>query len=91
MNRLKYLFHKFLLGNSVTLLLSSIEGFMGLEEEHSALQSFLFNEGFLLESRYRVGNPLNEGFLKPDYMEEALIRPTVQQMRYVATNRWWEQ
>jgi len=48
---------------------------MGLKEEHSVWQSFLFNEGFLLESRYRAGNPLYEGFLslKPDKMGEALI------------------
>lgn len=71
----------------MTLLLSSIEGLMGLKDEHSAL---LFNEGFLLESRYRVGNPLNEGFLKPDYMGEALILPTFQQMRYVVTNQCWK-
>jgi len=47
------------LGNSMTLLLSSIEGFMGLKEEHSVLQ--LLNEGFLIESRYRDGYPINEG------------------------------
>ena len=63
---------------------------MGLKEEHSVLQSFLFNEGFLLESRYRAGNPLYEGFLKPDQMGEALILLTVQQMRYVATNQCWK-
>ena len=57
----------------MTLLLSSIEGFMGLREEHSALQLFLLYEGFLIESRYRAGNPFNEGFLKPDKMGEALI------------------
>ena len=68
----------------MTLLLSLIEGFMGLKEEHSVLQ--LFNEGFLLESRFRVGNPFNEGLFKPDNMGEALILPTVQQMRDVATN-----
>ena len=62
---------------------------MGLREEHSVLQ--LFNEGFLLESRFRVGNPLYEGsFLGPDQMGEALILPTVQQMRYVAPNQCWE-
>ena len=45
---------------------------MGLKEEHSVWQ--LFNEGFLLESRFRVGNPLYEGsFLGPDNMGEALI------------------
>jgi len=45
---------------------------MGLKEEQSAWQSFLFNEGFLIESRYRAGNPFNEGFfsLKPDKMEK---------------------
>ena len=70
----------------MTLLLSSIEGFMGLREEHSALQ--LLNEGFLIESRYRVSNPFNEGsFLGPDQMGEALILPTVQQMRDVAPNQ----
>jgi hypothetical protein len=65
---------------------------MGLKEEHSVLQSFLFNEGFLLESRYRAGNPLYEGFfsLKPDQMGEALILPTVQQIRDVATNQCWK-
>ena len=61
---------------------------MGLREEHSVLQ--LFNEGFLLESRYRAGNPFNEGLLKPDQMGEALILPTVQQMRDVATNQCWK-
>jgi hypothetical protein len=88
MNRLKYLFYKFLLGNSVTLLLSLIEGIMGLREEHSALQ--LLNEGFLIESRYRDGYPFNEGLFKPDQMGEALILPTVQQMRYVAPNQCWK-
>jgi hypothetical protein len=62
---------------------------MGLRKEHSVL---LFNEGFSLESRYRAGNPLYEGFfsLKPDKMGEALILPTVQQMRYVAPNQCWK-
>ena len=47
---------------------------MGLKEEHSVLQ--LLNEGFLLESRYRVGYPFNEGSsLGPDKMGEALILP----------------
>jgi len=54
----------------VTLLLSLIEGFMGLRKEHSVL---LFNEGFLIESRFRAGNPFNEGLFKPDKMGEALI------------------
>ena len=73
----------------MTLLLSSIEGFMGLKEEQSVLQ--LLNEGFLIESRYRAGNPFNEGFfLGPDKMGEALILPTVQQMRDVATNQCWK-
>jgi hypothetical protein len=73
----------------VTLLLSSIEGFMGLKEEHSVL---LFNEGFLLESRFRAGNPFNEGsfYSGPDKMGEALILPTVQQMRDVAPNQCWK-
>jgi hypothetical protein len=35
MKILKYLFYKFFLGNSATFLLSSIESFMGLKEEHS--------------------------------------------------------
>ena len=61
---------------------------MGLEEEHSVLQ--LLNEGFFIESRYGVGNPFNEGLLKPDNMGEALILPTVQQMRDVATNQCWK-
>ena len=72
----------------MTLFLSSIEGIMGLREEHSALQ--LLNEGFLIESRFWVSNPFNEGFLKPDKMGEALILPTVQQMRDVAPNQCWE-
>ena len=72
----------------MTLFLSSIEGIMGLREEHSALQ--LLNEGFLIESRYRVSNPFNEGLFKPDKMGEALILPTVQQMRYVAPNQCWK-
>jgi len=57
------------LGNSMTLFLSLIDGLMGLRKEHSAL---LFNEGFFLESRYRAGNPFNEGLLKPDNMGEAM-------------------
>jgi len=69
----------------VTLLLSSIEGLMGLKEEQSVWQ--LFNEGFFIESRFRAGNPFNEGLFKPDQMGEALILPMVQQMRYVAPNR----
>ena len=68
----------------MTLLLSSIEGFMGLKEEQSVLQ--LLNEGFLIESRFWAGNPY-EGFLKPDKMGEAQILPTVQQMRDVAPNQ----
>ena len=62
-----------MLRNSVKLFLSSIEGFMGLRKEHSALQLFNLYEGFFIESRYRAGNPLYEGFLKPDKMGEALI------------------
>jgi hypothetical protein len=56
----------------VTLLLSLIEGFMGLRKEQSV---FLFNEGFLSESRFRAGNPFNEGsfYSGPDKMGEALI------------------
>jgi hypothetical protein len=56
------------LGNSMTLLLSSIEGFMGLKEEHSVLQLFNLNEGFFIESRFRAGYPFNEGsfYLGPD-------------------------
>jgi hypothetical protein len=62
---------------------------MGLRKEHSALQ--LLNEGFLIESRYRAGYPLYEGFfLGPDKMGEALILPTVQQMRHVAPNQCWK-
>jgi len=73
----------------VTPLLSSIDGFMGLRNEHSVLQ--LLNEKFLSESRYRAGYPLYEGLfsLKPDQME-ALILPTVQQMRDVAPNQCWK-
>jgi hypothetical protein len=76
----------------VTLFLSSIEGLMGLWKEHSILQLFLMNEGFSLESRFRAGNPFNEGFfsLKPDKMGEALFLPTVQQMRDVAPNQCWK-
>ena len=37
---------------------------MGLRKEHSVLQLFLFNEGFLIESRYRAGYPLYEGFFE---------------------------
>jgi len=61
---------------------------MGLRKEHSVLQ--LLNEGFLIESRIRAGNPLYEGLFKPDKMGEALILPTVQQMRHVATNQCWK-
>jgi len=74
----------------VTLFLSLIEGFMGLKEEHSVLQ--LLNEGFFIESRFRAGCPLYEGsfYSGPDKMGEALILPTVQQMRYVAPNQCWK-
>jgi len=74
----------------VTLLLSLIEGFMGLKEEHSVLQ--LFNEGFFIESRFRAGCSFNEGsfYSGPDQMGEALILPTVQQMRDVAPNQCWK-
>jgi len=61
---------------------------MGLKEEQSVLQ--LLNEGFLIESRIRAGNPFNEGLFKPDNMGEALILPTVQQMRDVAPNQCWK-
>jgi len=61
---------------------------MGLKEEHSVLQ--LLNEGFFIESRFWVSNPFNEGSLKPDKMGEALILPTVQQMRDVAPNQCWK-
>ena len=62
---------------------------MGLRKEHSALQ--LLNEGFLIESRFWVSNPFNEGtILGPDQMGEALILPTVQQMRHVAPNQCWK-
>jgi len=61
---------------------------MGLRKEHSVLQ--LLNEGFFIESRIRAGYPLYEGLFKPDQMGEALILPTVQQMRYVATNQCWK-
>jgi hypothetical protein len=40
---------------------------MGLKEEHSVLQ--LFNEGFLLESRFRAGNPFNEGSFFQDQIK----------------------
>jgi len=45
---------------------------MGLRKVHS---EFLFNEGFLIESRFWVGHSFNEGFfsLKLDKMGEALI------------------
>ena len=74
----------------MTLFLSLIEGFMGLKEEHSVLQ--LLNEGFFIESRFRAGCPLYEGsfYSGPDKMGEALILPTVQQMRYVAPNQCWK-
>jgi len=63
---------------------------MGLRKEHSVLQLFLLYEGFFIESRFWAGNPFNEGLLKPDNMGEALILPTVQQMRDVATNQCWK-
>jgi hypothetical protein len=64
---------------------------MGLRKEHSALQLFNLYEGFFIESRYRVSNPFNEGtILGPDQMGEALILPTVQQMRHVAPNQCWK-
>jgi len=53
----------------MTLFLSLIDGLMGLKEEQSVL---LFNEGFLIESRFRVDNLFYEGLLKPDNMGEAL-------------------
>jgi len=48
------------------------QSFMGLRKVHS---EFLFNEGFLIESRFWVGHSFNEGFfsLKLDKMGEALI------------------
>jgi len=61
---------------------------MGLRKEHSVLQ--LLNEGFFIESRFWAGNPYEGSFLGPDKMGEALILPTVQHMRYVATNQCWE-
>jgi len=61
---------------------------MGLRKEHSVLQ--LLNEGFFIESRFWAGNPYEGSFLGPDKMGEALILPTVQQMRYVATNQCWK-
>ncbi len=63
---------------------------MGLKEEHSVLQ--LFNEGFFIESRFRAGCSFNEGsfYSGPDQMGEALILPTVQQMRDVAPNQCWK-
>ncbi|MFP3191021.1 MAG: hypothetical protein RXR31_06805 [Thermoproteota archaeon] len=61
---------------------------MGLREEHSVLQ--LLNEGFFIESRFWAGNPYEGSFLGPDKMGEALILPTVQQMRYVAKNQCWK-
>ena len=70
------------------LILSLIEGLMGLKEEHSVSQLFLY-EGFLIEFRFWAGNPY-EGFLKPDNMGEAQILPTVQQMRDVAPNQCWK-
>jgi hypothetical protein len=48
----------------VKLLLSLIEGLMGLGKEHSVSQLFLLNEGFYS--------------LKPDQMGEALILPNDQ-------------
>jgi len=72
----------------MTLLLSSNEGLMGLKEEQSVLQ--LLNERFFIESRIRAGCPFNEGLFKPDKMGEALILPTVQQMRDVAPNQCWK-
>ena len=57
----------------MTLLLSSIEGFMGLRKENSVLQ--LLNEGFFIEFRFWAGNPFNEGsfYSGPEQMGEALI------------------
>jgi hypothetical protein len=47
------------------------QSLIGLKEEHSA---FIFNKGFLLESRFWAGCPFNEGsFLGSDKMGEALI------------------
>jgi hypothetical protein len=46
---------------------------MGLKEEQSVWQLFNLYEGFFIESRYRAGNPFNEGLFKPDKMGEALI------------------
>jgi hypothetical protein len=51
----------------------------------------LFNEGFLIESRFRAGNPYEGSFYSgPEQMGEALILPTVQQMRDVAPNQCWK-
>jgi hypothetical protein len=46
----------------------------------------------LIESRFRAGNPFNEGsfYSGPEQMGEALILPTVQQMRDVAPNQCWK-
>jgi len=61
---------------------------MGLKEEHSV---FLFNEGFLIESRFWAGCPLYEGFFYLNQIIwEKLDPSSVQQMRDVAMNRCWK-
>jgi len=56
----------------VKLILSLIEGLMGLKKEYSILQLFLLYEGFLIESRYRAGYPFNKVLPKLDNMRKAL-------------------
>jgi hypothetical protein len=61
---------------------------MGLRKEHSAS---LFNEEFLLESRYRAGCPFNEGFFYLNQIIwEKLDPSSVQQMQDVAPNQCWK-
>ena len=77
MKRLKYLFYKFLLGNSVTLLLSLIEGFMGLKEGQLVWQLFSLYEVFLIEYGYKAGSILMNVYSGLDKMGEALILLTL--------------
>ena len=68
---------KFLLVTLKTLLSSSIEGLMGLWEEH--LPSLFPLKG----TRRNLDDPYSNG-------GGSLSHPTAHQMRDVAPNRWWE-
>jgi len=49
----------------------------------------LFNEGFLIESRFWAGNPFNEGLFKQDNIKSS-DSSNVQQMTNEAKNQCWK-